>query len=185
VEQHWGQEGGLAMGMARLNIWVSGTDDPCSVDDKTWYIIIYDCDGRVLEWCDRRYVVLPAKCGHLEVEVPPGCYFIRAVWGYGRKVAGLWGNHFTEATIVQARCEETVCVKLFNPSAHRCGYIYKLAIADMVAAQAIDRELAKRLHEAIDGVLEHIPIPEKKFEMGHEEEIARLVKEHEAKQTKR
>ncbi len=170
------------MGMAKLNIWVSRTDDPCSVDDETWYIIIYDCDGEVLEWCDKRYVVLPARCGHLEVEVPPGCYCIRAVWGYGMRADELWGNHFTEATIVQARCEETVCVKLFNPGAHRCGYIYKLAIADMVARNVLEPDLAKRLHEAIDEVLEQIPIPMKKFEMGHEDEIAKLVEEHEGRE---
>ena len=169
------------MGMAKLNVWISGLDDPCSVDDRTWYVLVYDCDGRVLEWCEKRYAVLPAKCGHLEVEVPPGCYYIRAVWGYVRTEKGLWANHFTDAAIVQARCEETTCVKLFNPSAHRCGYIFDLAIKDLVKQRAIEPDLGKGLQDAIAGVLEKIPAPTKKFELGHEDEIAELVQEHERK----
>jgi hypothetical protein len=35
-----------------------------------WYVTIYNCDGKPLEGCGKKYVVLPAKCGHLEVEVP-------------------------------------------------------------------------------------------------------------------
>lgn len=32
------------MGMAKLNAWISGMDDPCSVDNRTWYVTIYNCD---------------------------------------------------------------------------------------------------------------------------------------------
>lgn len=167
------------MGLAKLNIWVSGRDDPCSVSPITWYVTIYNCDGSVLEWCERKYVVLPAKCGHLEVEVPPGCYYIKAVWGYRLVETGVyWVNHFTDAAIVQAVCEKTTCVKLFNPSDHRCGYIYALALKDLMKQKAIKPELAKKAIEAINAVLEQTPRPIRDFELGHEKEIERLIEEH-------
>jgi hypothetical protein len=174
------------MGMAKLNIFVSGVDDPCGLDNRTWYVTIYECDGNVLEWCGKRYVVLRAECGHLEVEVPPGCYYIKAVWGFTVVTPGLVYrvNHFTDAAIVNACCEETTCVKLFNPSAHRCGYIYVRALRDLVAQKAIKPELAGQMEEAIGAINEQLGRPVKLFEQGHEEEIKRLVKEQEERTKK-
>jgi len=174
------------MGMAKLSVFVSGTDDPCGLDSRTWYVTIYDCDGNVLQWCGKKYVVLRAECGHLEVEVPPGCYYIKAVWGFTVVTPGLVyrANHFTDAAIVNARCEQTTCVKLFNPSAHRCGYIYVRALRDLVAQKAIKPELARHVEEAIGTVNEQLGRPTKLFEQGHEEEIERLVKEQEERAKK-
>ena len=172
--------------MAKLNIWVSGMDDPCTVDDRTWYVTIYDCDGNVLVWCKKRYVVLPAKCGHLEVEVPPGCYYIKAVWNYWVVKPGVLyrANHFTDAAIVQARCDETSCVKLFNPSEHRCGDILVLALHDLARHKAIKPELAKRVEEAVNEALKPIPRPAKAFELGHLDEIDKLLRKHGTKPEK-
>ena len=174
------------MGMAKLNIFVSGMDDPCGFDNRTWYVTIYDCDGNVLEWCGRRYVVMRAPCGHLEVEVPPGCYYIKAVWSFVIVLPGLVYrvNHFTDAAIVGACCEQTTCVKLFNPSAHRCGYIYVRALRDLVRQKGIKPELARQAEDAINATLQEMPRPIKLFELGHEEEIERLVKEGEEKAKK-
>jgi hypothetical protein len=171
------------MGMAKLNVWISEMDDPCSVSDRTWYVTIYDCDGNVLQWCGKKYVVLPAPCGHLEVDVPPGCYYLKAVWGYTVVTPGsaYRVNHFTDAAIVQARCEETACVKLFNPSAHRCGFIYVRALRDLVKQKAIKPEVAKQAEEAINATLQQIPRPIKEFELGHEDEIERLLRDQECK----
>lgn len=169
------------MGLAKLNVFVSGMDDPCSVSNQTWYVTIYDCDGNVLDWCGKRYVVLRAECGHLEVEVPPGCYYIKAVWGFTVVTPGLVYrvNHFTDAAIVQACCEHTTCVKLFNPSAHRCGYIYVRALRDLVRQKGLDRKLAMQAEDAIIATLEQMPRPIKPFELGHEDEIGKLLKKHE------
>jgi hypothetical protein len=173
------------MGLAKLNVWISGRDDPCSVSPRTWYVTIYNCDGSVLEWCGRKFVVLPARCGHLEVEVPPGCYYVKAVWGYRPVRPGVyWVNHFTDAAIVQACCEKTTCVKLFNPSAHRCGYIYIRALQDLVAQKAVKPELAKQAIEAVNAVVEQMPRPMKDFEIGHEDEIAELVEAQEREEKK-
>jgi hypothetical protein len=171
------------MGMAKLNVFVSALGDPCGIDSRTWYVTIYDCDGKVLEWCGRRYVVLPARCGHLEVEVPPGCYYIKAVWGYSVVVPGqiYRANHFTDAAIVSVSCEQTACVKLFNPTVHRCGLIYVNALDDLVNQQAIDLDLADRVREAVAAVNEQIGRPRKLFELGHLDEIDKLVREQEGR----
>lgn len=167
------------MGLAKLNIWVSEMDDPCSVSNRTWYVTIYDCDGNVLQWCGRRYVVIPARCGHLEIEVPPGCYYIKAVWSFKVITPGLAYrvNHFTDAAIVQAVCDQTTCLKLFNPSAHRCGIIYVRALDDLVRQKAIKPQVARQAQEALNAALAELPRPVKEFELGHEDEIGKLVEE--------
>ncbi len=170
------------MGLAKLDIYVSGIDDPCGIDDRTWYIIIYNCDGSVFQWCRKRYVVLPARCGHLEVEVPPGCYYIKAVWGYTTIKEGQHyrANHFTDAAIVTACCESTLCVKLFNPSLHRCGDIYVKALKDYAVREDLDLRHVDRVAEVVEMVRERAGDPEKLFELGHDDEIAALVAERES-----
>ena len=177
----------MEMGLAKLSIFVSGIDDPCSVSNRTWYITIYNCDGSVLDWCGKRYVVLRAPCGHLQVDVPPGCYYIKAVWGFTIITPGLVYrvNHFTDAAIVSACCEETTCVKLFNPSAHRCGYIYVRALRDLVAQKAVAPELVEQVEGGVKQINEQIGKPIKLFELGHEEEIMKLVAEQERKAGKK
>lgn len=172
------------MGMATLNVWVSGLDDPCSIDNRTWYITIYNCDGDVLEWCGRRFVVMRAPCGHLEVEVPPGCYYLRAVWSFSIGQGVIYVNHLTDAAIVQACCDQTVCVTLFNPSIHRCGVIFLRALQDAVRQKAVGPELARPLEEAMNPLLEVLPRPLKGFELNHLDELERLVQEQEAKEDK-
>ncbi len=90
---------------------------------------------------------MKAPCGHLEVEVPPGCYYIRAVAGYNISSDGTFiGNLFTDAAIVTVCCDSHVCVTLFTPSVHRCGPLYSLALGDMAeaghAAGLVDKAVA-------------------------------------------
>jgi len=173
------------MGMAKLNIWVSDTDDPCSVSDRTWYVTIFDCDGNVLQWCGKKYVVMPAHCGHLEVEVPPGCYYIKAVWSFwlvptAKIVYRV--NHFTDAAIVQACCNQPVCVKLFNPSIHRCGEIVVRAMKDLVTQKVIKPQQVTIVEKAIKDALAGIEKPRKTFELAlSDDEIINLIKEQEKK----
>jgi hypothetical protein len=167
------------MGMAKLNIWVSGTDDPCSIDNRTWYVTIYNCDGKVLQWCNRQYVVMPAKCGHLEVEVPPGCYLIRAVWSFKAVGGVFYVNHFTDAAIVCACCDEKACVTLFNPSLHRCGTIVVRAIRDVVQQKGIKDATARNAEAALNALLAEVPKPAKGFELDHLDELERMVRQQE------
>lgn len=162
------------MGTAKLNIWVSEVGDPCKISNKTWYINIYRCDGHILEWCDKRYIILPAKCGHLEVEVPPGVYVINAVWGYWVDPHDvIHGNHFTHNAIVHAVCEKTVCVTLFTPHAHICGVIYMLAGMDLAKQEQIPKELAENIRKIVERVNRIVPAPPKPFELEVVNEIAK------------
>lgn len=167
------------MGMAKLNIWVTAIDDPCTIDNRTWYVTIYKCDGKVLEWCGKRYVVMPARCGHLEVEVPPGCYRINAVWSFSVAGGVIYVNHFTDSTVVQACCDEHLCVTLFNPSIHRCGTIFLRAVQDLVQQNAINQELAQPVQQAVQRLLAATPRPFRGFELDILDEIEKVVREQE------
>jgi hypothetical protein len=166
------------MGMAKLNVWISGMDDPCTVSRRTWFVTIYDCDGNVLQWCGKRFLLMPARCGHLHVEVPPGCYYLKAVWSYWVIKPGYEYrvNHFTDAAIVQACCEQTTCVKLFNPSAHRCGTIFVLAAKDLLKQKLVRAENVKRVTAEMNELLRQLPEPLKGFELAHIDEVDRLMK---------
>jgi hypothetical protein len=169
------------MGMAKLNVWISSTDDPCGVSDMTWYVTVYDCDGNVLNWAGKNYVVIPAFHGHVEIEVPPGCYYLKAVWSFSILGGIFHVNHFTDAAIVMACHDQTACVKLFNPSVHRCGLIILRAIKDLVQQKVIKPEVARQHEIALNNILAFVPRPGKGFELDHLDEIEKLVREQEGK----
>ncbi len=172
------------MGMARLNIWVTDIDNPCSISPRTWYVTIYDCDGNVLEWCGRRFVVLPARCGHLEIDVPPGCYRINAVWSFWIGGGVIYVNHFTDSAVVQACCDQHNCVTLFNPSTHRCGVIFLRALRDLVEQKALKADLVQPVEQAVGNVLEFLPRPVRGFEIPILDEMEKLVRAQEAEAEK-
>lgn len=121
------------MGVARINVWVSDVADPCGTWNGGGTMTVLDCDG-VLEWRCGRYLTpdgqwkgvpngaykdLPFRCGHLEVEVPPGCYWVVA--GYvGPAGRHIHFNYTTHVGIVQVSCDQTACVKLYNPTLRLC-----------------------------------------------------------------
>jgi hypothetical protein len=122
------------MSTGSLNVWVTGRSDACHIDDgRQWYIHITDCEGRPLKWCRRTYTFLPAKCGHLEVSIPPGCYTVFASLTARKDVKPPFqpfGNHLTHVQVVRVNCGDHVCVTLFQPSAHYCGTWFALAMTD-------------------------------------------------------
>jgi hypothetical protein len=160
------------MGFSKLNIWITELGKACKIDKRTWYVNIYTCDGSILEWCGKRYSVLPARCGHLEIDVPPGCYLINAVWGYWTDPKGvIHGNHFTHNAVVQACCSETSCVTLFTPVNHICGVIFQLAVKDLAMQELVPKEVVQRFNVAIAEVLKYMPKPIHEFELGILEEL--------------
>lgn len=166
------------MGLAKLNIWITDLGTACKISERTWYVNIYTCDGNILEWCGRRYAILPAKCGHLEVEIPPGCYLVNAVWGYWTDPKGvIHGNHFTHNAVIQAHCGETTCATLFTPTNHICGVIFQLAVRDMVMQRLVPNEVAQRFNAAMNEVLKYMPRPVNEFELGILKELDEYTKE--------
>lgn len=152
------------MGMATLQIWIRSEISPCTIsesdthDKVPWQVAIMHCDGRALAWCGKTYVGLVAECGHLEVEVPPGCYVIRA--GEGMRVdkkGGVLGNHMSDHAVVIACCDQRVCVNLFAPTLHNCVHGVVAALDGAVAANLLPAETAKPALAALRALSEKLP----------------------------
>lgn len=171
-------------GVSKLNIWVSDLDRPCGTWDNdwkekeeskiTWKMTILDCDG-VLYWpCGRylaidgtwkpvpngKYVNLPFKCGHMEVEVPPGCYWITAAYRVGEgKDDHVRFNKSTHVGIVQVGCGDNACVKLFNPSIKLCWtwFRYGMIMNSMGRQPAFDPQRVRQIETQVNTLLRDIP----------------------------
>ncbi len=141
------------MSTAKLNVWITARSDACHIDDQDrWFVHITDCRGRVLEWCGRKYSFIPAKCGHVEIEVPPGCYTVFAGHSAGPGGFPPFGNRLTHVQVVRANCGDHVCVTLFSPSSWHCGTWFAQAIRtqmERLEAGGVDPELAFGVVEAV------------------------------------
>lgn len=117
--------------LSEVQFFVSQMDQPCKVDDRDWYITIFNCDGTVLHYAGNDYIMIYAPNGHVSVSLPPGKYSAIAVWSYWTGPDGTYyGNHFTHEAIFQVCCTGHKCVKLYNPSVHTCGIVYDQAVQD-------------------------------------------------------
>ncbi|HEX3464820.1 MAG TPA: hypothetical protein VHS78_12305 [Candidatus Elarobacter sp.] len=94
---------------------------PNTESRENWYAHVADCGGKPLTWCGKNYTFMPMKCGHLEVEIPPGCYVVFA--GHSPSPGGRppFGNRLTHIQVVRANCGDHVCVTLFSPEMWFCG----------------------------------------------------------------
>ena len=165
------------MGLSYLNIWVSDVGDPCGTykGGKTGGgaggITVFDCKG-VLTWPCGRYLAdgkwvtvpngqyknLPYTCGHLEVELPPGCY-----WVYSGLTTPTGDhihlNYATHVGIVEVGCGEHACVKIFNPSVTLCWDWFRVGL-QVLAAQpggGIDIKRVAELEKNVDELLKNVP----------------------------
>lgn len=118
--------------LSEVQFFISQMDDPCKVDNRDWYITIFNCDGTVLKYAGQEYIVIHAPNGHVSISLPPGKYYAVGVWAYWQGTDGYYyGNHFTEKAIFQVCCGDHKCVWLYNPSVHQCGIIYDRAVQDL------------------------------------------------------
>jgi hypothetical protein len=134
------------MSTAKLNIWIARRGRSCEIEDRfEHFVYITGCDGKPLRWCRKTYVRLRTRCGHLEVEVPPGCYIVGAV----ENASGIrpFGNHLTHVGIVRVNCGDHACVTLFDPTFHFCGTWFGRAI-DTYLAGGVRGELAAAMQNA-------------------------------------
>lgn len=163
------------MGVGKLNVWVSDKANACGTWRGEGALTVLDCRG-ILEWpCGRyltpegdwgpvpggRYQNLPFRCGHLEVEVPPGCYWVVAgnVRG-GNGAIGL--NDTTHVGIVEVGCDETACVKLYNPTLLLCWTWFRtgLHMHTVPSSEApLDPEKVKRVEELVEELLKDLELP--------------------------
>jgi hypothetical protein len=144
------------MGMARLNVWVTEIGNPCRMDQETEiYVHVLHCDGKVLEWCGERKWNLKAECGHVEVEVPPGCYMVCSTQGLGSERPDWLGNNLSHVAVVRANCDDHVCVTLFQPTLPFCGVWWLTALREHVDRGTVD--VGREVLESIERVVESLP----------------------------
>jgi hypothetical protein len=156
------------MSTGNLNIWVGEVGEPCRIvgripkgqkQPKEWFAHILHCDGDILTWCGKAYTNLPTQCGHLEVDVPPGCYVVCATWSEGTGATFL-GNHLTHCAVVQVKCGDHACITLFNPTLHSCGSWFLLGLRGAIRFGGLDREtvqLAEAAAQAVERLLPRVP----------------------------
>lgn len=144
------------MSTAKLNVWITRRSDACHIDDREPYFVhITDCTGHPLVWCGKTYTFLPAKCGHLEIEIPPGCYTVFATHTNpkGGVARPPFGNLLTHVQVVRANCGDHVCVTLFAPGMWYCGTWFATAVRQYLTAfeQAnVDVQLAREAMTAVE-----------------------------------
>lgn len=145
------------MSLAKLNILVTNYGDACHIDDKhQYYAHITDCEGNPVVWCNKSYVFRKMECGHLEVDIPPGCYTVFASQSSGGVIRPdgkvSFGNLLTHIQVVRVNCGDHACVTLFAPTGHYCGTWFANAITFNLPAleQAkIDVKLARAAVTAV------------------------------------
>jgi hypothetical protein len=140
------------MSMAKISIVITLRGNACQIDDQTpYFVTITDCLGRPLVWCKKKYIFMPTKCGHLEVDVPPGCYTVFASHNPG----GIppFGNTLTHVQVVRVNCNDHVCVTLFAPGMHYCATWFKVAVETQIEGLGqnnIDAKLARETVAALE-----------------------------------
>jgi hypothetical protein len=179
------------MGFARLNVWVHDVQDPCRISDRTWRINVTDCQNRIVSYCGRRYANLPARCGHLELRLPPGCYIVWGALSVHVAPKFVYANYVTHFAFVNVDCHETACVHLYAPTYKKCWRAFVLAtrliaeqkgfkkggqdeveqflrlgerLAGQAPAAAGDDEFAEQTEELVKSLREEEPDKLRKFD---------------------
>jgi hypothetical protein len=149
------------MSTAKLNVWVTKVGDPCRIDNQyQWFVHILHCNGEPLVWCNRKYINLPTKCAHLEIEIPPGCYMVCATWSPAPAGGGApttLGNHISHLAIIRAECGKELCVTLFPPTFHWCGIWWLVALRENIALKQIKPEAGQAAIRAVEELLKQVP----------------------------
>ena len=136
---------------------------------------ILDCEG-ILYWPCGRYLApddtwqpvpggqyrnLPFKCGCLEVELPPGCYWVIA--GHiTPSQSRIHLNYTTHVGIVQVGCGEAACVKLFNPSLRLCWNWFRIGLRMNAIPRSpapVDPEKVKQIENLVEELMHELDTP--------------------------
>ena len=146
------------MGLGVLNVWIHDRIDPCKISNDTWFVTVAYCSGVAVEWCGTTYSGIQAKCGHVEIRLPPGCYIV-----FGRRFVFTPGAPFpisiknTDRAMVMVECDEKACVHIYTPTDRQHMHRVSSALGSLAPDEGIPRDKVDRLSEALQGVLEHLP----------------------------
>ena len=194
------------MSTSILNVWITNLGEPCTIANdpglpNPWVVAVSHCSGKVLNWSEGRYRhhnddkwipiqrhvppggtagwwydSIPTKDGHVEIEVPPGCYVVRATMHSWFVNGLLYGNWATERAIVQACCGDDVCATLYAPSAIACSVpLFQFVIPLLVKNKIIGRDEGTRAAEAMAAVFK--PQAGSAYEQAEFENLQRAFKQ--------
>ena len=145
----------IITGTGKINVWITELGKPCAIGNRTWTVAVVGCDGRILEWCGRRFVQL-ARCSHTEfVGVPPGRYLIGAA-AYILPGPPIYWNAATDFSVVNVNCGEETCVTLYAPTYLRCHWGLILATKMLQQQDAIPSNLGDKLVGALQEAGKHV-----------------------------
>lgn len=134
------RSGSGSMGLVKLNVLIR--DRACEPHPREWWVDIYNCQDKPLQYCGKTYVDMKTEHAHLEVDVPSGIYKIRA--------HSSCGNIWTDTAIVVCGCGQ-VCVNLYDPTFWRCG----ITIVPALVAQGMIAGIEPReINRAVSVILE-------------------------------
>lgn len=156
------------MGLAKLNVWLTETDNPCKINDRTFWVSIFTCDGKILKWADEEYKLLEAKHGHLEVQIPPGCYYLRAASIHCE-------NAYSDSAIVRVNCGDKACVTLMLPSLRRCIDLVVAGLRLPRAEELVPAGLLRPVLDNLQAISARLPTPIHEYELAHVNEFRDYV----------
>jgi hypothetical protein len=153
------------MGVGRLDVWIADLADPCKISNNDWRVTVTDCKNQVIQWCDNDYFAVLARCGHVELELPPGCYMVT-----GTLILPTfplpqppspppfpWIIYRTHVGILTLGCDERACVRLFAAT-YRRGWRDILLATHLLARQdALPQDVADQVARAMDAALQNAP----------------------------
>jgi hypothetical protein len=162
------------MSLVTLDVWITPIGDPCHISDATWFVHVVDCEGNPVRWCTKNYLNIEAKCGHAEIQIPPGCYVVFATENATSVVTTPttsqtvntpghivdFGNQLTHVQIVRANCGDHFCVTLFSPSLHFCGGWFGSAVTTLhttLVNFGVGREIIDGAVSAVEKLLAAVP----------------------------
>lgn len=158
------------MGLSKLNVWATETENPCKLNERTIWVSVFTCAGQPLVWAGRKYELLRGDNGHLEIDLPPGIYYVRATYNG-------CPNKYTDAAVVRVGCGETVCVTLMVPTIGRCIGLLRDALRLPANIELIGPDLIEPTQAALSRIEERLPRPIRPFELGkgHAEKVLKLI----------
>ena len=119
------------MSTGKIEVWIIGRESLCRVSQKAWEVCLLDCCNRQpVVFCDRK-LCAETKCGTVDFEVPPGCYFVRA-----RAIVNPDQPPDIAFGVATVGCGQQVCITLVSPFAF-------LARATEEERQMFSQELEK------------------------------------------
>lgn len=182
------------MGVSKLGIMVKDIRSPCTPYHSTghWFLAdIFHCDPRIpftpgdpsipptpLTWNGTTFIGYRLRGRiHDQIEVPPGCYLIRA--------RAKCGNVVTQLAFVEVGCEETKCVTLIPTTVQYCLTATMAGLMQIITDPPGEKALQEKCRHAIDAIKEVAALlPKDVFPEISLKELAELEKKVQEKKEK-